>query len=122
MMDVLTPAVTCPVLRALRVLALGLTALWFTPQAAMAEGSVQLEFGQRLLDYQAAGNSTNAGDYDYAIDDASAVLFVDVLNANEVINVSLCGAQDSDDVGVEIYDESVNLVFSDSQTSGTLDC
>ncbi|NNE60937.1 MAG: hypothetical protein HKN35_08590, partial [Woeseia sp.] len=85
------------------------------PVAAMAEGSVQMGFTQRLVDHQAS-------QLRWGNDNDSASLFVDIITAGEVINVNLCGLANGDDVAVEIFDPAGNSVFTDSQGSGTLLC
>lgn len=75
--------------------------LW-VPNLTYAEGVVQMGFGQDLLDYEA---SLAQG---YALDAASASVYVDILAAGEVINVSLCGNTNADDITVEFYAPSNN--------------
>jgi len=60
----------------------------------------------------------------YAIDDASASVYLDILSVGEVINVSLCGSANTDDITVEIYAPSNNTTPVDTQslTDGNVDC
>ncbi|MEO1575337.1 MAG: hypothetical protein AAFU65_10310, partial [Pseudomonadota bacterium] len=84
--------------------------------SALAEGSAQIGLNQRLLDFDAA----QAGGY--AIDGDSASLYVDILTAGEVINVSLCGSVNTDDIGIEIFDAGGTSVFTTTLTDSNLDC
>ncbi len=102
------------------VLGAALTAI--LPSLALAEGSAQFGLTQRLIDYQASLTPTGSGDPVYGIDDNSASQFVNILTAGEVINVSLCGSQDSDDVGVIIYNPSGTQVYSNTASSGNVAC
>ena len=82
---------------------------------ARAEGSAQIGLNQRLLDFQAAQSG-------YATDSASASLYVDILLAGEVINLSLCGRQNTDDIEVEIFDASGTSVYTATLLDGNVDC
>jgi len=85
---------------------------------AFAEGVVQMGFGQNLLDYEASLAQN------YATDAASASVYVDILSAGEVINVSLCGSTNSDAITVEFYAPSNDAVPIDTQNlaSSNVDC
>jgi len=71
---------------------------------AHAEGVVQMGFGQGLLDHEGVLAQG------YASDSASASVYVDILSVGEVINVSLCGAANSDGVEVSYYAPSNDIV------------
>ena len=88
------------------------------PTFGYAEGVVQMGFGQDLLDHEA---SLAQG---YALDDASASIYVDILSASEVINVSLCGGTNAHAITVEFYAPSNNTTPVDIQnlTSSNVDC
>jgi len=83
-----------------------------------AEGVVQMGIGQNLLDYEA---SLGQG---YAADDTSASVYIDVLTAGEVINVSLCGSVNTDAITVEFYAPSNNATPIDTQSiaGSNVDC
>ena len=100
------------ILAALCACALGL----LVGRAALAEGSAQIGLNQRLLDFDVA----QAGGY--AIDSDSASLFVDIVTVGEVINVSLCGSVNDDDIRIEIFDAGGASVFSTTLTDGNVDC
>ncbi len=70
------------------------------PKSSFAEGSAQIGLTQPIYDLQGA---LNAG---LASDNASASLFVDILTAGEVINISVCGNSNGDGIQVEIFDPS----------------
>ncbi len=81
-----------------------------------AEGSAQIGLNQRLLDFDM---SLAQG---YAIDSNSASLYVDIVTAGEVINISLCGATNTDNISIEILDPTDVSVFTTSLTDGNVDC
>ena len=62
-----------------------------------AEGSYQTNLTQWLSEYNYAGPASN-------FSNSLHPLYVILNNSTEVINVSLCGAADADDVRFEIYD------------------
>ncbi|MBT8099557.1 MAG: hypothetical protein KJO82_07385, partial [Gammaproteobacteria bacterium] len=101
---------------------LGACALTLLPTVSLAEGSHQFGYNQRLVDYQASLAPTGAGNPVYGIDDNSSSQFVDIVAAGEVINVSLCGASQSDDIGVIIYNPSGTQVFSTTAGSANMSC
>lgn len=91
---------------------------------AHAEGSVQVglgstdpaqPFNQFLFDY----NVTNT-----FIKTPTRPIYVDIRNANEVINISLCGSADSDPLKIEIYNSSGTNVanFVPTATEGKVLC
>ncbi|MEL6948715.1 MAG: OmpA family protein [Pseudomonadota bacterium] len=86
-----------------------------SPQA-LAEGSAQIGINQPLFDAE------RALDRGFAIDANSQSLFVDITTANEIINISLCGNTDSDDLFIEIFDPTDTSVFTQSLTSGNVAC
>ena len=97
---------------ALMMLLLTLTAvLSLLVGEAHAEGSAQLGLSQELRDFSAANAGTQR----------AASLFVDILAANEVINFSLCGMAESDDLQVRIF-SSGSQVFSHLLTDGNISC
>ncbi|MFK8013982.1 MAG: hypothetical protein AB8G17_00905, partial [Gammaproteobacteria bacterium] len=83
---------------------------------ANAEGSSQIGLTQRLADTQMAV------DNGYAIDNDSASWFVDIVTAGEVINVSLCGAANTDDLTIEIFDPTGASVLFTTLTDSNVDC
>ncbi|MEL7447874.1 MAG: OmpA family protein [Pseudomonadota bacterium] len=84
--------------------------------SAWAEGSAQIGLSQRLLDFD---QSIARG---YAIDNDSASLFVDVITAGEVINVSVCGSTDADDLTIEIFDPGDVSVANTALATGNVSC
>ena len=94
------------------------TLLMFQSAAVHAEGVVQMGLGQRLIDHQ------RSIDQGYASDDASASLYVDILSVGEVINVSLCGGVQTDDITVEFYSPSNNTTpeYTQNLTEGNVNC
>lgn len=87
-----------------------------TSQTALAEGSAQIGLNQRLLDLDGAANQG------YSIDDISGSQFIDVIAVGEVINVSLCGATNTDDIDIEIFDATDTSVFTTTLTDSNVDC
>jgi outer membrane protein OmpA-like peptidoglycan-associated protein len=83
---------------------------------AQAEGSAQIGFNQRLLD---AASAIAQG---YAIDVNSASLYVDIVAASEVINISVCGRSNGDEIGIEIFDPGETSVFTTSLLTSNVDC
>ncbi len=85
---------------------------------AYAEGSAQLGLTQRLLDIDGAQAQG------YAIDDVSGSVFVDILTAGEVINVSLCGRTNADVLSVSIFDPTDTEVTGSpfNLASSNVDC
>ena len=71
--------------------------------------------GQNMTDYSAQLNN---------LDETLAPLYVDILTAGEVINISLCGREDTHDVSMEIYAPSdyTTPVFTQSLTEGNVAC
>ena len=65
---------------------------------ALGEGVAQFGITQRLLDFN---TSQNDG---YASDANSASQFVDIAAAGEVINISVCGNANTDNIDIEIFD------------------
>ena len=86
-------------------------------QLALAEGSAQTGLTQPLNDFTQQLNSD-------ATNDASASLYVDILSAGEVINVSLCGTSQASNVSVEIFSptDDTTPVFTESLNDGNVDC
>jgi len=107
--------------------ALAALALLLASNQLLAEGSAQMGLTQRMLDYELAFGRN------YAVDDDSASLFVDVLDAGEVINISACGATNTDTLTVHIFDPDGNSVSGGTPqtlddgtgatpTGGLIDC
>ncbi len=94
------------------------TLFTLNPTILQAEGAFQMGLEQWMLDNQ------RAIDQGYATDDASASMFVDILSPGEVINVSLCGANATDDITVEFYAPSNNTtpVNTQSLTDANMSC
>ncbi|MGB5737849.1 MAG: hypothetical protein WBM54_00760, partial [Woeseia sp.] len=101
---------------------LGSCALLLLPSVTLAEGSHQFGYNQRLVDYQASLAPSVGTDPVYGIDDNSASQFVDIITAGEVINVSLCGSVQGDDIGVIIYNPAGTQVYSNTATSANMSC
>ncbi len=99
-----------------RLLALCLLPFLIPPQLALAEGSAQTGLNQRLLDLDTAIAQG------YASDTASASLYVDIVSAGEVINVSLCGRLNTDNLTIEIFDATETSVFTTSLADSNVDC
>ncbi len=79
---------------------------------AYAEGSAQTGLNQYLRDYA----SVFSGDTD------QASLFVDIETAGEVINISACGATNTDDIDIEIFDSGNASVFSLTLADANVGC
>ncbi|GLS24724.1 OmpA family protein [Marinibactrum halimedae] len=77
-----------------------------------AEGSAQMGLNQPLQD------SNNS----YAIDDNTRSFFVDILTAGEVINFSLCGGSNTDELSIEVFDPDGLSVLSTTLTESNVDC
>ncbi|NNC78211.1 MAG: hypothetical protein HKN77_09635, partial [Woeseiaceae bacterium] len=101
---------------------LATSALSILPSVSMAEGSAQFGLTQRLVDNQASLAPTGTGDPVYGIDANSASQFVDIVTSGEVINISLCGAINDDDIAVQIFNPSGTQVYTNSATSGNVLC
>ncbi|GAK61473.1 outer membrane adhesin like proteiin [Candidatus Vecturithrix granuli] len=71
-----------------------------SPTTAFAEGSVQMGLNQPLYE---TGPDLNAQGYNVS------EIYVDILTVGEVINISLAGYDNSDQVSVKIYDPSEAL-------------
>ena len=82
---------------------------------ARAEGSAQFELTQRLLDFDTALQT-------FAVDSDSASLFVDVIAAGEVINVSACGADATHDIFIEIFEPTGGSVFTTTLSDANVSC
>ncbi len=83
---------------------------------ALAEGSAQIGLNQRLLDFDASLSQN------YASDALSASQYVDIVAANEVINISVCGVTNDDDIDIEIFDPADVSVFTTSLATSNVDC
>jgi len=90
----------------------------FLPSTAHAEGIAQLGINQRLLDFTAAIGEG------YAADAPSASVYVDILTAGEVINVSLCGRANSDALSINIYapSDDATPIFTRNLASSNVAC
>ncbi|MEM7292315.1 MAG: OmpA family protein [Pseudomonadota bacterium] len=107
----------CPAARMIGAMLVAFTVIvTVNPRPVEAEGSAQIGLVNRLLDRQRALAS------DFAIDDPSASLYVDIVTAGEVINISLCGSANGDDIDIEIFDPSDTSVFTTTLTEGNIDC
>lgn len=84
--------------------------LLLIPAVVQAEGVVQMGLGQDLLDHQGIQAEGHAPD------SASASVYVDILAAGEVINVSLCGTSDADAIEVSFYAPSNDSVPVNTQS------
>ncbi|MGB5505369.1 MAG: hypothetical protein WBM70_01645, partial [Sulfurovum sp.] len=89
-----------------------------------AEGSWQMGLKegatheQPLFEYDNSYNNTDTG-----IEAKLRPLYVDIVNANEVINISLCAVNDSDDIRIEIYDETgTTQLDTFTSTTGNVAC
>jgi len=90
-----------------------------------AEGSWQMGLNegatheQPLFEYDNSYNNTDTG-----IEAKLRPLYVDIVNANEVINISLCAVNNDNDIRIEIYNETgttqLNTTFT--STSGNVAC
>ncbi|UCF66394.1 MAG: hypothetical protein JSV80_11415 [Acidobacteriota bacterium] len=78
-----------------------------------AEGSFQVGLKQPL--YEEGFTSS-------LIDNGDRPLYVDILAANEVINVAVCGQIDGDNVSVEIYDTLGVLAQTFTLGNGNVAC
>ena len=91
-----------------KIRTVGLAVLLVLPagRSAFAEGSAQVGLNQRLYDYEFS----------------SQYLYVDILNAGEVINISLCGLNQADVLSIEIQDPGGNTVDTATLNGGNVDC
>ncbi|MFK8029058.1 MAG: OmpA family protein [Gammaproteobacteria bacterium] len=105
----------CGSLSVSRFLLAVLASLLVTP-LTFGEGSAQIGLTQRLL------GSDEAVANGYATDVAASYQYVDILTAGEVINISLCGRLDDDDLSIEIFDPTDTSVFTASLTDGNVAC
>ena len=104
---------------------LRLAALLCLPGLAHAEGSWQfglaegLTHAQPLFEYDNNYSASATG-----LQPEPRPLYVDLIDSTEVINVSLCGTADDDDIRIEIWDEAgtsqQNTTFT--STSGNVSC
>lgn len=95
------------------------------PGLAVAEGSWQFGLSegathaQPLFEYDNNYNASATG-----LQPESRPLYVDLVAGSEVINISLCGTADDDDIRIEIWDEagSTQLNTTFTSTSGNVSC
>ncbi|HHH48070.1 MAG TPA: hypothetical protein ENK51_04190, partial [Gammaproteobacteria bacterium] len=92
-------------MRQITATALAITAM-FASHFAHAEGSYQAGLNQPLQEYSRSGNP----------------LYVDILSAGEVINISLCGDIDAHDVRARIYAPDGTLVQDTTLSAGNVAC
>ena len=97
----------------LKMLLLAAAGLLVTNEV-IAEGSLQIGLTQPLSDF-------SEGQYIWS-EDEPASLYVDITAANEVINISLCGADQSDLLSITIFDSTDNEVFSSGNIPANADC
>ncbi len=79
----------------------------------MAEGSAQIGVTQTLQDYSAAIGSRSP---------EAAYLYVDILTPGEVINVSLCGVNNTQTLSFRILDSAGTEVFDSGDFTSNVDC
>lgn len=109
--------------RIISSLSLGL--LLSSPQLVLAEGSWQFGLSegsthaQPLFEYDNSYNNADTG-----LQPEDRPLYIDLVADTEVINISLCGRADSDDIRIEIWDEegSTQLNTSFTATNGNVSC
>ncbi len=75
-------------------------------QVVRAEGSAQAGLNQKLRDFE----------------QSSQFLYVDIETAGEVINISLCGNAQTDDLSIEILDPAGASVDTATLADGNVDC
>ena len=85
----------------------------YSSMPVYAEGSAQLGPWQALKDYSKGRTLRTV--------EASS-LYVDILNAGEVIHVALCGAQDADSYSVKIFNPDGTEVFDSGQMAADPGC
>lgn len=100
-------------IHSLKALLLVTTGLFITSKV-VAEGSLQVGLTQPLSDFSESWSTWS--------EDEPSSLYVDIEAASEVINISLCGDDQSDILSVTIYDSSNNEVYSSGNMSSNLDC
>ena len=83
-----------------------LTLCLVMPLQSWAEGSYQTGLNQPMFDYPNRGFAQ----------------FIDVQQAGEVINISVCGGDDTDDLRVEIYDPAGNQVLDQTLQDANVSC
>jgi len=85
------------------------------PSEALAEGTAQIGIGQDIVEYGITYDNTTSGVFS-----PNHAIYVDITNPGEIINVSVCGEENSDDVRIEIYNTTPNPIDSVLvPTSGT---
>ena len=82
----------------------------------LAEGSNQIGVGSNglnvyLFEYDASNSFIQAPN--------QRPIYVNIFNPGEVINVSLCGWESSNDLGIEIFDPDGVRIFANSGSPGT---
>ncbi|MEM7083187.1 MAG: OmpA family protein [Pseudomonadota bacterium] len=92
----------------------------FSTSFAFAEGSAQLGLTQRVL---GAEEAALQGYADAAESDTFSH-FVDIFTIGEVINVSLCGQQDTDALSIEVFapSDDATPAFTSNLTSSNVSC
>lgn len=88
------------------ILLVSLLLLGISSQSAYAEGSYQTGLNQQFADYTSG----------------TSPLYVDILSIGEVINVSLCGNANTDDVRVRLFDPDGVSVLDTTLTDGNVTC
>ena len=84
---------------------LGLSAFLGMAKPIQAEGHAQIGTNQALFEQDISFTSPSSG-----IFSPNHAIYVDILSVGEVINVSLCGDSDDNDVRIEIYETSPNPI------------
>ncbi|MBE9046450.1 DUF11 domain-containing protein [Pleurocapsales cyanobacterium LEGE 10410] len=84
------------------------------PSVANAEGSAQIGLNQPLYEYGYSGSSL--------LLPIDRPLYVDILSAGEVINVSLCGDADNENVRAVIYNSSGAEVYDTGIVAANISC
>ncbi|MEL6553835.1 MAG: GEVED domain-containing protein [Cyanobacteria bacterium J06621_11] len=105
---------------------LSLASLVATQTPTLAEGHAQIGLTQAIFEYGVSFSDANTG-----IFSPNHAIYVDIIEANEVINISVCGENDSNDITVEVYETIPNIddpvlvpttgaeIFADGETTTT---
>ena len=99
-----------------------LVSLFALSSQGLAEGISQMGLNQPMYEYDATSSATPSinGLTSPSIASNEKPIFVILKNATEVINVSLCGFDDTEDVGFEVRSESgATLYYTASLTTST---
>ncbi|MEM9806632.1 MAG: hypothetical protein AAF959_15265 [Cyanobacteria bacterium P01_D01_bin.56] len=96
---------------------------------ARSEGSAQIGTNQPIFEYGVSFSNTSTG-----IFSPNHAIYVDITSPGEVINISVCGEDNTDDIRIEIYSTTPNatdpvlvpttgaLLTTENLTDSNVDC